>query len=170
MRKIVFLLLFTVLFCTAPALAGDVSMSASDIEPMLVRGDLQHALKTKQRAQVLYLTKYQIVYVTIKNGSNKPINVNPGYFTLASSAKKSYSFTSEMYGLKHKLPWLGMKPIQAGKVLPGTTAEGYLMFERSEKKRVPGVALLREPGDERDHTNRARPKGRIQVITKSDRQ
>jgi len=146
MRKIMLLLSFVVVLCLAsPVMAGSVSMSAADIEPTLVRGDLQYALKKKQSSQVLYLTQHQIIYVSINNGSDKPINVNPGYFTLASSAKKSYGFTSEMFGLNKKLPWMDIQPLKAAKVLPGTEVDGFLMFNKSVEREWPVSLYFESP-------------------------
>jgi len=149
MRKIVFLLMLVVTLCCAvPVLAGGVSISATDIEPLLVREDFNYVYSNKlpvTKSSVSYLAQYQIVYVTIENGMSKPVNVNPGYFTLASSARKSYSFSSEMFGLKRKLPWMKLHALKATKVLPGTSLEGFLMFDKGEKDEWPVSLYFESP-------------------------
>jgi hypothetical protein len=136
-----------VLICAAPVLAGGVSISATDIEPMLFREDLSYGLANDNTKDFKgsYLSQYQIVYVTIENGMNKPVNVNPGYFTLASSARKSYSFSSEMFGLKNNLPWMKLHALKATKVLPGTSVEGFLMFDKGEKDEWPVSLYFESP-------------------------
>ncbi|NDV20839.1 DUF4352 domain-containing protein [Pseudodesulfovibrio sp. JC047] len=148
MRKIVLLLSFAlVLLFAAPVMAGNVSMSAADFEPTLVRGDLNYvvAVKKTQDSKFDYIVEYQIVYVTVTNNTAKPININPGYFTLASSAKKSYPFTAEMFGLKNKLPWLDVDALDATRVLPGTSAEGFLMFKKKYKNEYPVSLYFESP-------------------------
>jgi hypothetical protein len=138
-----------VLICAVPALAGGVSVSAQEFGPYLIREDFNQVFAGKidrKDSQATWLNKYQVVYITVQNDSGSPINVNPGYFTLASSARKSYSFSSDMYAVKSRMPWVNTAPLQATKVLPGTSVEGFLFFARTAPKERP-ASLYFESGN-----------------------
>ena len=51
--------------------------------------------------------------------------------------KISYPYSSETYGFKDKIKFLSIGPLQSVDVYPGTTTEGFLVFEKKYEEERP---------------------------------
>lgn len=145
MRKLIFFI-FIFLVLIKPNFANnvnDIVILAKEIGPELIRKDFDFAYNSTVKGQgkytpkVLYIAKYQIIFIRVKNNSESILNVNPNYFTLVSNKKVSYSYSSETHGFKEEVGFLDENPIQAVDVYPGTISEGFLLFEKKYEDERP---------------------------------
>ena len=142
MKKIIYFM-FAVFFISKLCFAGEVVITAKEIGPEIIRKDfeLAHSATVKGQGKyepkVLYISKYQIINMIIENNSESILNVNPNYFTLVSNMKASYSYSSETHAFKDKIKFLSISPLQSVDVYPGTTTEGFLLFEKKYKNERP---------------------------------
>lgn len=141
--KIIQYVIFTILLSCNLCIASGIQITAKDLGIDLIVKDfnLDYASTVKgngsYQSKFFYISKYQIVGVTVKNNSNKILNVNPNYFTLVSNMKRSYPYSSQTHGFKDRVSFVGMDPIQAVDVYPGTDTEGFLLFEKDFKDEKP---------------------------------
>ncbi len=150
-RSIIFFVLFCLL-TTTNVFARGIIIMAKDIGPELIREDFKlgytSAVKGqgKYQSKVLYIAKYQVVYIIIKNNSNSVLKVNPIYFTLVSNMKRSYSYSDETYAFKDRIKWLSISPLQPTYVYPRTTVEGFLLFDKRGKNEYPKKLFFQNNG------------------------
>lgn len=124
--------------------ADELLLVAEDLGPALIRADFEIMSKSQSMGvsrryepKVLYIGKYQIIYIALYNGSSDIIHVNPNDFTLVSSKAVSYPYSSETYAFNDKIGNFPTKPIQAVNLYPSTKTKGFLLFDRSYKDEHP---------------------------------
>jgi hypothetical protein len=132
MKKILIMFLFNIVLL----MANPIDIVGFNIDKKLVNLDFEIAFNGG-KSQVLYITKYQIVLVKIKNTSNKVVDINPNYFTLVSDKQRSYSYSSETYAFKRNLKFLPFNELSNLKLYPNTETEGFLVFDKSYKDEKP---------------------------------
>jgi len=85
----------------------------------------------KNVEMIIKIVKYKplTLEVGIKNVSSKVRHSNPNYFTLVTVSNRSYSISSETYGLSNYFDMVDLQP--------DTTTRGYLRFDTYDKpKRI----------------------------------
>jgi hypothetical protein len=114
-----------------------------EVGPKISRMDFELAYastvkgRENYKTNISYIAKYQIIYIRIKNNSNGVLNVNPNSFTLVSNMKISYHYSSETHTFKDKIRFIDESPLQAVNVYPGTTTEGFLLFDKKHEDERP---------------------------------
>ena len=130
---LVFLLIVIALMPTA-AFSGDILLGASDITSFLIKADTVIAAKYSKKgiAYKRVFDKYKdycVLLITLKNISSKITPINPNHFTVISDTKHSSSYSSKTYSIQNAATWLKEKPLDHVRLLPGTIARGYLLFQ-----------------------------------------
>jgi len=121
----------------------EIALAASKCEQALkILPDSKTAKKYLHQARLNYLKCYkgnsQIqmaiaikgyrpvkLYVWIKNVSNEIRHANPTYFTLVTTSGRSYSISSETYGLSSYFDMVDLQP--------GTETSGTIIFDTWDK-------------------------------------
>lgn len=122
--------------------AGDIKVIAKEIGPELIRKDFEITLSSRGMPKVLYISKYQVVYIKIENNSEDILNVNPNYFTLISNMKRSYSYSPETYKFEDKIGFININCLQAVDVYPDTITKGFLLFDKKYKNKRPKLLFF----------------------------
>ena len=141
--------MFTIILMSQVCFAGEVAIEAKEIGPEIVRKDFELAYSATVNKQgtykpkVLYITKYQIIGITIRNNTDSILNVNPNHFTLVSNMQASYSYDAETYAFKDKIKFLSISPLQSVDVYPGTMAEGFLLFPKKYEDECPNKLFFK---------------------------
>lgn len=145
MQKLIFFIVI-VFALIKPSFANDadnIVILAKEIGPDLIRKDFEFEYNSTVKGEgnytpkVLYIAKYQVVFIRIENNSESILAVNPNYFTLVSNKKVSYSYSSETHAFKEEIGFLDEDPIQTVDVYPGTISEGFLLFEKKYEDERP---------------------------------
>lgn len=141
--KRIFVVLFLLLGIANVAWAEQIKISAIEIGPELIRKDFDLAYASTMKGngryepKVLYISRFHVIHIKIINDSGNILNVNPNYFTLVTSTKRSCSYSSETHGFKQQIRFIGTSPISSVDVYPGTSTEGFLLFEKQHEDERP---------------------------------
>jgi len=141
--KSIFFCIIAVLLTAPHAFSNDVSISAREIGPEMVRKDFEFRYESSINGRgtyesvSMYVVKYQIIAIEMQNNSNNIVNVNPNHFTMVSNMKTSYPYSSETHIFKDKVKFITLNPFQAVDVYPHTDTSGFLVFERQYEKERP---------------------------------